>query len=47
MILLDRITKTYPGDEEPALDNISLHIEPHEFVFWWENPALANLLLLK
>ena len=33
MILLDRITKTYPGDEEPALDNVSLHIEPHEFVF--------------
>lgn len=33
MILLDRITKIYPGDDEPALDNVSLHVEPHEFVF--------------
>ena len=33
MILLDHVTKIYPGDEEPALDNVSLHIEPHEFVF--------------
>lgn len=33
MILLDRVTKTYPGDEDPVLDNISLHIDPHEFVF--------------
>ncbi len=33
MIFLDRVTKTYPGDENPVLDNISLHIEPHEFAF--------------
>ncbi len=33
MILLDHITKIYPGDDEPALDNVSLHVEPHEFVF--------------
>ena len=33
MILLDSVTKQYPGDAEPALDNVSLHIEPNEFVF--------------
>ena len=33
MILLDSVSKLYPGDKVPALDNISLHIEPNEFVF--------------
>lgn len=33
MILFDSVTKTYPGDVKPALDNVSLHIEPNEFVF--------------
>ena len=33
MILLDSVTKRYSGDAEPALDNVSLHIEPNEFVF--------------
>ncbi len=33
MILFDRVTKLYPGDERPALDDVSLHIEPNEFVF--------------
>ena len=33
MILLDGVTKTYPGDKKPALDSVSLHIEPNEFVF--------------
>ena len=33
MILLDGVTKKYPGDEKPALDGVSLHIEPNEFVF--------------
>ncbi len=33
MILLDGVTKKYPGDEKPALDNVSLHIEPNEFAF--------------
>ena len=33
MILLDSVTKTYSGDKSPALDNVSLHIEPNEFVF--------------
>lgn len=33
MILLDGVSKIYPGDKVPALDNISLHISPNEFVF--------------
>lgn len=33
MILFDSVTKKYPGDTEPALDDVSLHIEPNEFVF--------------
>ncbi len=33
MILLDSVTKKYPGDSTPALDSVSLHIEPNEFAF--------------
>ncbi len=47
MILLDRITKTYPGDEEPTLDNISLHIEPHEFVFLIGESGAGKSTLIK
>ncbi|MEI7689668.1 MAG: cell division ATP-binding protein FtsE [Candidatus Saccharibacteria bacterium] len=32
MILLDRVTKTYGKDMEPALNRVSLFIEPREFV---------------
>ena len=32
MILLDRVTKTYGKGTEPALDRVSLFIEPREFV---------------
>jgi cell division transport system ATP-binding protein len=32
MILLDRVTKTYGKGLEPALDRVSLFIEPREFV---------------
>ena len=32
MILLDRVTKSYSRETEPALDRISLHVEPKEFV---------------
>jgi cell division transport system ATP-binding protein len=32
MILLDRVTKTYNKDVGIALDRVSLHIEPNEFV---------------
>ena len=33
MIIFDSVTKKYPGDSVPALDSVSLHIEPNEFVF--------------
>ena len=33
MILFDSVSKKYPRDHKPALDNVSLHIEPNEFVF--------------
>lgn len=32
MILLDRVTKTYGKDTAPALERVSLHVEPKEFV---------------
>lgn len=32
MILLDRVTKVYSKDSQPALNRVSLHIEPKEFV---------------
>src|SRR5438309_11813247 len=32
MIFLDRVTKTYSRDAAPALDRVSLHVEPKEFV---------------
>ena len=47
MILLDRVTKTYPGDDEPALDNVSLHIEPHEFVFLVGKSGAGKSTLIK
>lgn len=47
MILLDRVTKTYPGDEDPVLDNISLHIDPHEFVFLVGKSGAGKSTLIK
>lgn len=47
MILLDRVTKTYPGDENPVLDNISLHIDPHEFVFLVGKSGAGKSTLIK
>jgi len=47
MILLDRVTKVYPGDTEPALDNISLHIEPNEFVFLVGKSGAGKSTLMK
>jgi len=32
MILLDRVTKTYGKDNAPALNRMSLFVEPREFV---------------
>lgn len=47
MILLDRVTKTYPGDDAPVLDNISLHIDPHEFVFLVGKSGAGKSTLIK
>ena len=32
MILLDRVTKSYGKEDKPAINRMSLHIEPNEFV---------------
>ena len=47
MILLDSVTKKYPGDEEPALDSVSLHIEPNEFVFLVGKSGAGKSSLIK
>lgn len=47
MILLDSVTKRYPGDENPALDNVSLHIEPNEFVFLVGKSGAGKSTLMK
>ena len=47
MILLDSVTKQYPGDENPALDSVSLHIEPNEFVFLVGKSGAGKSTLMK
>ncbi len=47
MILLDNVTKTYVGDKEPALDSVSLHIEPNEFVFIVGKSGAGKSTLIK
>jgi cell division transport system ATP-binding protein len=47
MILLDSVSKIYPGDRTPALDNISLHIEPNEFVFLVGKSGAGKSTLMK
>lgn len=47
MILLDRVTKTYSRDLPPALDRVSLHVEPKEFVIIIGQSGAGKSTLLK
>lgn len=47
MILLDRVTKVYSRDASPALDRISLHVEPKEFVIVVGQSGAGKSTLLK
>jgi cell division transport system ATP-binding protein len=47
MILLDRVTKTYGKATKPALNRISLHVEPREFVILVGTSGAGKSTLLK
>lgn len=47
MILLDRVTKTYGKVATPALDRVSLHVEPKEFVIVIGQSGAGKSTLLK
>jgi len=47
MILLDRVSKTYPGGPHPSLDRISLHIEAKEFVIVVGQSGAGKTTLLR
>jgi len=47
MILLDRVTKNYGKHATPALDRISLHVEPKEFVIVVGQSGAGKSTLLK
>jgi len=47
MILLDRVTKTYGKSMKPALNRISLHVEPKEFVILVGTSGAGKSTLLK
>jgi cell division transport system ATP-binding protein len=47
MILLDRVTKTYGKSSAPALDRISLHVEPKEFVIVVGQSGAGKTTLLR
>lgn len=47
MILLDRVTKVYGKASAPALDRISLHVEPKEFVIVVGQSGAGKTTLLR
>lgn len=47
MILLDRVTKTYSRDLGSALDRVSLHVEPKEFVIVVGQSGAGKTTLLR
>jgi cell division transport system ATP-binding protein len=47
VILLDRVSKSYNRNHEPALERISLHIEPKEFVIIVGASGAGKSTLLK
>lgn len=47
MILLDRVTKAYSREAAPALDRVSLHVEPKEFVIVVGASGAGKSTLLK
>src|SRR5882672_12933209 len=47
MILLDRVSKNYSRDLAPALERISLHVEPKEFVIIVGPSGAGKSTLLK
>lgn len=47
MILLDRVTKSFSKDGSPALNRVSLHIEPKEFVIIVGTSGAGKSTLLK
>src|SRR5215471_9597745 len=47
MILLDRVTKSYGKDMKPAINRISLHVEPKEFVILVGTSGAGKTTLLK
>lgn len=48
MILLDRVTKKYPrSDEQAALDRVSLHVDPKEFVIVIGQSGAGKTTLLR
>lgn len=47
MILLDRVTKTYSKDATPAVNRMSLFIEPREFVVVIGSSGAGKSTLLK
>ncbi|HSX35536.1 MAG TPA: cell division ATP-binding protein FtsE [Patescibacteria group bacterium] len=47
MILLDRVTKTYGKVATPALDRVSLHVEPKEFVIVVGQSGAGKTTLLR